>query len=57
VPVRSNVSATRVLLASSPGIAVPDQATLQLEITEPVGTRIASRSINSIPLVVAQERT
>jgi hypothetical protein len=57
VPVRSNGSATRVLLAASPGIAVPDQATLQLQITEPVGTRIASRSINSIPLVVAQERT
>lgn len=57
VPVRSNVSATRVLLAASPGIAVPDLATLQLRITEPVGTRIASRSINSIPLVIAQERT
>ncbi|MBZ0071189.1 MAG: hypothetical protein K8I04_05635 [Gammaproteobacteria bacterium] len=57
VPVRSNESATRVLLACSPGIAVPEQASLQLRITEPAGTRIASRSINSIPLVVLQERT
>ncbi len=57
VPVRSNESATRVLLACSPGIEVPDQASLQLRITEPAGTRIASRSINSIPLVVLQERT
>lgn len=57
VPVRSNLSATRVLLAASSGIAVPDDATLQLRLTEPVGERIASRSISSIPLVVAQERT
>ncbi len=57
VPVRSNESATRVLLASSVGIEVPELASLQLRITEPAGTRIASRSINSIPLVVLQERT
>ncbi len=57
VPVRSNQSATRVLLASSPGIEVPELASLQLRITEPAGTRIASRSINPIPLVVLQERT
>ncbi len=56
VPVRSNESATRVLLAASPGIAVPELATLELRITEPAGIRVASRSINSIPLVVLQER-
>lgn len=56
VPVRSNVSATRVLLAVAGGIAVPEDAMLELVVREPAGVRIGRRSILSIPLVIAQEQ-
>lgn len=54
--VRSNQSATRVLLAAPTGIAVPAEATLQLAIKEPSGSWIAERNLLSVPLIVAQER-
>lgn len=56
LPVRSNVSATRVLLACAGGIAVPDDASLELVVQEPTGQLIGRRSLLSIPLVIAQER-
>jgi hypothetical protein len=56
LPKRSNVSATRVLLAAPSGITVPADATLELVFREPAGIRIGRRSLLSLPLVIAQER-
>lgn len=56
LPKRSNVSATRVLLAAPSGIAVPADATLELVFQEPSGLKIGRRSLLSMPLVIAQER-
>lgn len=55
-PVRSTMSATRVLFACAP-IAVPADSELQLTVVEPSGTRTARRAIPSLPLIVLQERT
>jgi hypothetical protein len=56
VPVRSNQSATRVLLAVAGGIAVPDDTMLELVFREPAAERIGRRSILPLPLVIAQEQ-
>ena len=56
VPVRSNGSATRILLAAPGGIAVPADAILELVVQEPAGIRTGRRSLLSLPLVIAQER-
>jgi hypothetical protein len=53
--VRSNASATRVLLAAPSPIMVPDDAVLELELQEPAGVRIGRRSLLSLPLIIAQE--
>jgi hypothetical protein len=56
-PVRSNVSATRVLLAApAGGIAVPSDATLELVVHQPGGQIIGRRSVLALPLVILQER-
>lgn len=56
VPVRSNASATRVLLAAPTPLEVPDAAVLALEFREPGGVRTGQRSLLPLPLIVAQER-
>jgi hypothetical protein len=56
VPVRSNVSATRVLLAVAGGIVVPDDVMLELVVREPGGVRVGRRSILPMPLMIAQEQ-
>src|SRR5690606_4960916 len=55
LPVRSNASATRLLLAAAAPIAVPDEAVLELEVREPSGVLTGRRSLLSLPLVIAQE--
>jgi hypothetical protein len=55
-PVRSNVSATRILLAAAGGITVPDDGILNLVVREPSGLRLGKRSLLSVPLLIAQER-
>jgi hypothetical protein len=55
LPVRSNGSATRILLAATSPIQVPEGAVLELEVQEPGAVRTGRRSLLPLPLVIAQE--